>query len=99
MSCKRAAVAGVALPARFWTHVLRGGPENLSPWRFAVSSHGLREAVGTVAISAEYSRGLVYPDHTPLTNLQLTLLNLLGVPTEKIGDSTGQFKERSEVGV
>ena len=44
-------------------------------------------------------RHLVYPEHTPLTNLQLTLLNVLGVPTEKIGDSTGQFKELSEVGV
>ena len=44
-------------------------------------------------------RHLVYPEHTPLTNLQLTLLNLLGVPTEKIGDSTGQFRELSEVGV
>ena len=42
-------------------------------------------------------RHLVYPEHTPLTNLQLTLLNLLGVPAEKIGDSTGQFKELSEV--
>jgi Protein of unknown function (DUF1552) len=44
-------------------------------------------------------RHLVYSEHTPLTNLQLTLLNLLGVPTDKIGDSTGQFKELSEVGV
>jgi hypothetical protein len=44
-------------------------------------------------------RHLVYPEHTPLTNLQLTLLNLLGVPTDKIGDSNGQFKELSEVGV
>ena len=44
-------------------------------------------------------RHLVYPEDTPLTNLQLTLLNLMGVPTEKIGDSTGQFKELSEVGV
>jgi len=40
-------------------------------------------------------RHLVYPDDTPLTNLQLTLLNKLGVPVEKIGDSTGQFKELS----
>jgi len=38
-------------------------------------------------------RHLVYPEHTPLTNLQLTLLNKMGVPTEKIGDSTGEFKE------
>ena len=40
-------------------------------------------------------RHLVFPEHTPLTNLQLTMLNLLGVPTEKLGDSTGQFKELS----
>ena len=44
-------------------------------------------------------RHLVYPEHTPATNLQLTLLNILGVPAEKIGDSTGQFKELSAVGV
>jgi hypothetical protein len=44
-------------------------------------------------------RHLVYPEHTPLTNLQLTLLNLMSVPTDTIGDSTGQFKELSEVGV
>jgi hypothetical protein len=40
-------------------------------------------------------RHLVYPEHTPLTNLQLTLLNKLGVPTEKLGDSNGQFTELS----
>lgn len=44
-------------------------------------------------------RHLVYPEHTPLTNLQLTILNMLGVPTERIGDSTGQFHELSDVGV
>jgi hypothetical protein len=43
-------------------------------------------------------RHLVYPDNTPLTNLQLTLLDKLGVPAEKLGDSTGQFKELSELG-
>ena len=42
-------------------------------------------------------RHLVYPEHTPLTNLQLTLLNKLGVPAEKLGDSNGQFKELSEL--
>ena len=42
-------------------------------------------------------RHLVYPEHTPLTNLQLTLLNKLGVPGEKLGDSNGQFKELSEL--
>ncbi len=40
-------------------------------------------------------RHLVYPEHTPLTNLQLTLLGNLGVPTEKLGDSNGQLKELS----
>jgi hypothetical protein len=42
-------------------------------------------------------RHLVYPEHTPLTNLQLTLLNKLGVQAEKLGDSTGQFRELSEL--
>ena len=42
-------------------------------------------------------RHLVYPEHTPLANLQLTLLNKLGVPAEKLGDSNGQFNELSEV--
>jgi hypothetical protein len=42
-------------------------------------------------------RHLVYPDDTPLTNLHVTLLNLMGVPAEKLGDSTGQFKELSEL--
>jgi Protein of unknown function (DUF1552) len=43
-------------------------------------------------------RHIVYPEHTPLTNLQMTLLNKLEVPTEKLGDSTGQFRELSELG-
>jgi hypothetical protein len=42
-------------------------------------------------------RHLIYPEHTPLTNLQLTLLDRLGVPAERLGDSTGQFKELSEL--
>jgi hypothetical protein len=40
-------------------------------------------------------RHLVYPDNTPLTNLHVTLLERLGVPVEKLGDSTGQFTELS----
>jgi hypothetical protein len=42
-------------------------------------------------------RHLVYPEHTPLTNLQLTLLNKLGIPAESLGDSNGQFKELSQL--
>ncbi len=40
---------------------------------------------------------LVYPEHTPLTNLHLTLLHKLGVPAEKLGDSNGEFKNLSEL--
>ena len=39
---------------------------------------------------------IVCPEHTPLTNLQLTLLDKLGVPTEKLGDSSGQLNGLSE---
>jgi hypothetical protein len=42
-------------------------------------------------------RHLVYPEHTPLANLQLTLLNKLGVPAESLGDSNGQFRELSDL--
>jgi hypothetical protein len=42
-------------------------------------------------------RHLVYPEHTPLANLELTLLNKLGVPVDKLGDSNGQFRELSEL--
>src|SRR6202167_4209469 len=42
-------------------------------------------------------RHIVYPEHTPMTNLQLPLLNKLGIPAEKLGDSTGEFKELSDL--
>jgi hypothetical protein len=42
-------------------------------------------------------RHLVYPEHTPLANLEVTLLNKLGVPSEKLGDSNGKFRELSEL--
>src|SRR5580693_5244948 len=51
--------------------------------------------VGGGAGTLKGGRHLIYPEHTPLTNLQLTLLNKLGVPTEKLGDSNGQFNELS----
>jgi hypothetical protein len=53
--------------------------------------------VGGGAGTLKGGRHLVYPEHTPLTNLQLTVLNKLGVPAEKLGDSTGQFRELSEL--
>jgi len=42
-------------------------------------------------------RHLVYAEHTPLTNLQVTLLDKMGVQTERIGDSTGQFHDLSDL--
>jgi hypothetical protein len=36
---------------------------------------------------------LVYPDHTPLANVHLTLLNRVGIQQEKVGDSTGLITE------
>ena len=39
-------------------------------------------------------RHLVYPKgENPMTNLQLTMLQKLGVPVEHFGDSTGTLKE------
>ena len=49
--------------------------------------------VGGGAGTIKGGRHLVYPEHTPLTNLQLTLLGNLGVPTGKLGDSAGELKE------
>jgi len=34
-------------------------------------------------------RHLIYPDHTPMTNLLLTVLNKTGIPMGSLGDSTG----------
>jgi hypothetical protein len=38
-------------------------------------------------------RHLRFPDETPLTNLYLTLLDTIGVPMERVGDSTGKIAE------
>jgi len=36
---------------------------------------------------------VVYPDHTPIANLLLTLLNSAGVNVDSHGDSTGIMPE------
>jgi hypothetical protein len=53
--------------------------------------------VGGGAGTLRGGRHVVYPDNTPLTNLLVTLLEKLGVPTERFGDSTGQLSELSEL--
>ena len=42
-------------------------------------------------------RHLRYPDGTPLTNLYVSLLNKVGVPTERLGDSTGVLEHLSDI--
>ncbi len=42
-------------------------------------------------------RHVRYPKGTPMTNLLLTMLDKMGVPAEKIGDSTGEIDHLSEV--
>jgi hypothetical protein len=42
-------------------------------------------------------RHLRYAAGTPLTNLYLTVLNKLGVPVERVGDSNGQLEHLSDV--
>jgi hypothetical protein len=42
-------------------------------------------------------RHVRYADGTPLTNLQLTLLDKLGLPLERFGDSTGQVDSLSGI--
>ena len=42
-------------------------------------------------------RHIAYEKGTPMTNLYLTLLDRMNVPTEKLGDSTGQLQHLTEI--
>lgn len=42
-------------------------------------------------------RHVRFREGTPLTNLYMTVLSQLGVPAERIGDSTGQVELLSDV--
>ena len=60
------------------------------------TSHSQRDlpiiVAGGAAGRVAGGRYLRYPgDTTPLTNLDLTMLDKVGVPTEKLGDSTGKL--------
>ena len=52
---------------------------------------------GGAAGRVEGGRHLRVAEETPLTNLQLAVLEKLGVPTDKLGDSTGVVKHLSGV--
>jgi len=47
--------------------------------------------VGGGGGSIKGGRHIRYPDQTPMTNLYLTVLDKLGLPMEKLGDSTGKL--------
>jgi Protein of unknown function (DUF1552) len=53
--------------------------------------------VGGGAGQIKGGRHVRYPDQTPLTNLYMTVLTKVGVPMERIGDSTGELKHLSDV--
>jgi Protein of unknown function (DUF1552) len=60
--------------------------------------HGLPIVlIGGGAGRLQGGRHLRYAAGTPLTNLYLTVLNTLGVPVERIGDSNGQLEHLSGV--
>ena len=48
--------------------------------------------VGGGAGTIKGGRHLIYPEGTPLTNLHVTLLDKVGVPVDKFGDSTGTIQ-------
>jgi hypothetical protein len=48
--------------------------------------------VGGAAGQHHGGRHLKYPDHTPMTNLLLTMLDKVGIPMETLGDSTEALK-------
>jgi len=52
---------------------------------------------GGAAGQIKGGRHIRYPKETPLSNLFLNLLDAAGVPTEKLGDSTGQLQYLSGV--
>ena len=53
--------------------------------------------VGGAAGHLKGGRHLRCPEGTPLANLYLTMLHKLGVPAERIGNSTGSFAELSDL--
>ena len=53
--------------------------------------------LGGGAGQIQSGRHIRYPKETPMTNLYMSMLDKMGVPSEKIGDSTGKVEHLSEV--
>lgn len=52
---------------------------------------------GRGAGSLRTGRHLRYPQETPMTNLYLTILDRMGIPTETLGDSNSKLEHLSEI--
>jgi hypothetical protein len=52
--------------------------------------------VGTGRGTLKTGRHVRYPKETPLTNLYLSMLDRMGAPTERLGDSTGRLRGLAE---
>ena len=52
--------------------------------------------VGGTGAGLRSGRHIRYPQGTPLANLWVTVLDMMGVPVETFGDSTGKLKHPSE---
>jgi len=61
------------------------------------SNQHLHVNLPVVLLGAKGGRHLRVKEETPLTNLQLSVLERAGVPTDQLGDSTGELKHLSDV--
>ena len=52
---------------------------------------------GSAGGQLKTGRHIAYPENTPMTNLLVSLLDKIGVPTETLGDSTGPIEHLSDV--
>lgn len=53
--------------------------------------------IGGASGKLKGGRHIRYPEETPMTNLLLSMLDKVGVPTEKLGDSTGKLEHLSDI--
>jgi hypothetical protein len=53
--------------------------------------------IGGASGKLKGGRHIRYPEETPMNNLLLSMLDKVGVPTEKLGDSTGKLEHLSEI--
>jgi hypothetical protein len=97
-------LARLCLPTRAADTAVNSGPLSLLDcWRSPISSLERcyqtavrRELPGRAGGAIRPGRHLVYPE-TPMTNLFLTMLEYLGVPTDKLGGSEGELRYLSEL--